>query len=167
MSLIKCLECEHEISDQAEICVKCGYPLNVKEPSDNSKSMLWHAVVKTKTPINVFALAMMACASILGASATQITDCYSHSAFTYTIHSFIAVSGMFFLAILFCRKGVYHPEDLDKVKPEILNVLGIDRPLLAAGLIASMMIAYGYYQYHIPNPCGPDSISFNVNLKVE
>ena len=119
--------------------------------------MLWNAVTKTKTPINVFALAMMACASVLGASATQIADCYSHSAFTYTIHSFIAISGMFFLAILFCRKGIYHPEDLDKVRPETLRDLGKDRPIIAAILIAAMMVAYGYYQYNIPHPCAPES----------
>ena len=26
--LIKCPECNHEISDQSDICVYCGYPLN-------------------------------------------------------------------------------------------------------------------------------------------
>jgi len=121
MSLIKCLECGQEISDQADICIKCGYPLSDKEMPFSKKRMLWGAVSKAKTPINIFALAMMACASVLGASATQISNCYSHSAFTYTIHSFLAISGMFFLAILFCRKGIYHPEDLGKTKPEVLE----------------------------------------------
>jgi hypothetical protein len=64
---------------------------------------------------------MMACASVLGASARQISDCYPLTAFTYTIHAFIALSGMFFLAILFFRKGIYHPQDLNKVKPEVLK----------------------------------------------
>lgn len=34
MALIKCPECEKEISDQAEICVGCGFPIN-KILSDN------------------------------------------------------------------------------------------------------------------------------------
>ena len=170
MSLIKCVECAQEISDQAELCVKCGHPLDVDKNPDNqnnSKNMLWHAVTKTKTPINVFALAMMACTSILGASATQITDCYSHYAFTYTIHSFIAISGMFFLAILFCRKGIYHPEDIDKVKPETLKSLGKDRPVIAAILIALMMTLYGYYQHKNPTPCGPEAVQINEQLLEE
>jgi hypothetical protein len=164
MSLVKCSECHQEISDQAEICIKCGRPLDAKETLDSNKSMLWSAVTKTRTPINVFALAMMACASVLGASSTQITDCYSHSAFTYTIHSFLAISAMFFLAILFCRKGMYHPDDLDKVRPETLRDLGKDRPIIAAFLIAAMMSGYGYYQYNISRPCETESSQPNKHL---
>jgi hypothetical protein len=164
MSLFKCVECDQEISDKADICVKCGYPLDAIKKSDSNKNILWNAVTKTKTPINVFALAMMACASLLGVSATQISDCYSHSAFTYTIHSFIAISGMFFLAVLFCRKGIYHPADLDKVKRETLKDLGKDRPFLAAILIAAMMVGYSYYQYKIPKPCDAEPIAINKNL---
>ena len=71
MSLVKCLECGQEISDQAEICVKCGRPLDAREESNSNRSMLWNAATKTRTPITVFAFAMMACASVPGASATQ------------------------------------------------------------------------------------------------
>lgn len=119
----------------------------------NKNSTPWNAVTKAKTPINIFAMAMMACASILGASATFINSCESLTAFTYTIHAFIAISGMFFLTLLFCRKGIYHPQDLSKVSPEVRNDLGKDNPIFAAILIAFMMLAYGYYQYKIPKPC--------------
>lgn len=154
MSLINCSECNQETSDQAQACVKCGHPL--EKAVQSQKKGLWNTVAKARTPINIFALAMMACASVLGASATQIADCYALTAFTYTIHSFIAVSGMFFLAILFCRKGIYHPEDLNKVKPEVLKELGTDKPIIAAILIAAMMSAYGYYQYSTDFPCSPE-----------
>ncbi|MDU0354902.1 hypothetical protein RS130_14175 [Paraglaciecola aquimarina] len=96
MSLVKCVVCEYEISDQAAYCIKCGHPLNNNQTSSSDISGIWHTVTQTRTPINIFALAMMACASVLGASATQISNCYSLTAFTYSIHSFIAVSGMFF-----------------------------------------------------------------------
>ena len=165
MSLINCLDCGQEISDQAEICVSCGRPMGDNAESPGKKNILWSVVGKARTPINVFALAMMACASVLGASATQISNCFSQTAFTYTIHAFIAVSGMFFLSILFCRKGIYHPEDLSKIKPEVLKDLGKDRPVVAAVLIALMMAAYGYYQFSITRPCGPDTLQHSQSIQ--
>ena len=153
MSLINCLDCGQEVSELAEKCVNCGRPLVDAKESPNKSSHIWSAVTKAKTPINIFALAMMACASVLGYSATQITGCDSRVAFTYTIHAFLAVSGMFFLAILFCRKGIYHPEDLNEVKPEVLKDLGKDRPIIVAVLIFIMLSAYGIYQFKTPNPC--------------
>jgi predicted ferric reductase len=123
MSLVKCFECGQEISDQAEICVKCGRPLDARGKSNSNKSMLWNAVTKTKTPINIFALAMMACASVLGASATQITGCYSHSAFTYTIHSFIAISGFFSWLFYFAGKEYITPKISTKSGLKHLEIL--------------------------------------------
>jgi hypothetical protein len=54
---------------------------------------------------------------------------------------------MFFLAILFCRKGIYHPEELNNVKPQVFEELGVDRPIIPAVLISLMMLGYGVYQY--------------------
>ena len=125
------------------------------ETKDKNSALL-NVANKAKTPINIFAIAMMACASILGGSATLVESCESLTAFTYTIHAFIAVSGMFFLAMLFCRKGIYHPQDLEKVSSEVRSELGRDRPVIAAVLIALMMLAYGYYQYTTPKPCLAD-----------
>lgn len=31
MAIIKCPECQKEISDQAEKCIGCGYPINKKD----------------------------------------------------------------------------------------------------------------------------------------
>lgn len=31
MALIKCPECGKEVSDQAEVCIHCGYPLTAKK----------------------------------------------------------------------------------------------------------------------------------------
>ncbi|MBL3527848.1 MAG: hypothetical protein JMN27_10695 [gamma proteobacterium endosymbiont of Lamellibrachia anaximandri] len=112
--------------------------------------------------ILIFAIAMMCCTSVLGGSATFVESCESQTAFTYTIHAFIAVSGMFFLTLLFCRKGIYHPEDLDKVSLEVRNDLGADRPFIAAALIAIMMFSYGAYQFNIDSPCRTD-LSENNN----
>ncbi len=122
------------------------------ETTEKDDSLL-KAANKARTPINIFAIAMMACASILGGSATLVDSCEALTAFTYTIHAFIGVSGMFFLAMLFCRKGIYHPQDLDKVSSEVRSELGKDRPIVAAVLISVMMLAYGYYQYTTPQAC--------------
>jgi len=132
--------------------VNCGRPSGQQNSPGNALS-LWAAVTKTKTPINVFALAMTVCASVLAHSATNIESCYASVAFTYTIHAFLAVSGMFFLAILFCRNGVYHPRDLEKIDPAVGSKLGEDRPVAAAVLISLMLFGYGVYQYNTDEPC--------------
>jgi len=148
MSLINCPECDQEISNKAVMCVKCGNPISQSTGSQQkSENAAWNAVTKSRTPINVFSLAMMACSAILGVSATQVGNTFSLTAFTYTLHIFIAVSGMFFATILFCRKGMYHPEDLAKAKEAGGEDLGQDKPILAAILIFIMVIAYGVYQW--------------------
>lgn len=87
---------------------------------------------------------MLACAAVFGFSATQIQE-NPLPAFTYSLHTFLAVTGMFFVTLLFCRKAIYHPDDLARSKE--LNVdLGPDRPLLAALLMGLMFFAYGAYQ---------------------
>lgn len=156
MSLIKCSECGQEISDKASMCVKCGCPVTDTAKASGNLNPLWDAVTKARTPINVFALAMMACAAVLGYSATKVSGCDARTAFTYTIHAFLAVSGMFFSAILFCRKGIYHPEELGKARREVLDDLGKDRPVIAAMIIILMLAGYAFYQYKNPNPCSPD-----------
>ncbi|RDH87194.1 MAG: hypothetical protein DIZ78_05155 [endosymbiont of Escarpia spicata] len=109
--------------------------------------------MQARTPINVFALAMMACAAILGASATQVTGCDARTAFTYTIHAFLAVTVMFFVTLLFYRKGIYHPLDLVNVKDGVVKDVGKDRPEVAAVIICLMLVGYAAYQFNRPDPC--------------
>jgi hypothetical protein len=68
---------------------------------------------------------------------------------------------MFFLAILFCRKGIYHPEELSNVKSEVFIELGADRPVIAAVLISLMMLAYGYYQSENTDTCETSASQHN------
>lgn len=147
MSLIKCPECQQEISDKAVVCVKCGNPAHKAFERQSHLNTAWNAVTKSRTPINVFALAMMACSAILGVSATQVHEICSLTAFTYTLHIFLAVSGMFFATILFCRKGMYHPDDLAKARQAGVDDLGEDKPVIAAMLIGIMVVSYGLYQW--------------------
>lgn len=58
MSLIKCPECKQEISDQACICIKCGNPISKTAEQQSSLNTAWNAVTTSRTPIDVFALAM-------------------------------------------------------------------------------------------------------------
>ncbi|MDQ7015237.1 MAG: hypothetical protein Q9N68_02555 [Gammaproteobacteria bacterium] len=147
MSMTNCEDCGQDISDQATMCIKCGCPLGSTTKASGIMDGAWAAVTRSKTPINLFAIAMMSCSAILGMSATQIENQYSLIAFTYTLHTFMSVTGMFFVTILFCRKGVYHPEDLAKAKREGITDLGEDRPVIAAVLIVLMLTAYGLYQF--------------------
>lgn len=142
MAMTNCENCTHEISDLSVACINCGHPLNTQHKHSNA----WEVVSRAKTPINIFAVAMMTCAAILGMSATQVNSPESLKAFTYTLHIFLAVTGMFFVTILFCRKGVYHPDDLAKAKREGLDDLGEDKPEIAAIAIGLMLLAYGLYQ---------------------
>jgi hypothetical protein len=151
MSLIKCSECNQEISNQAAICVKCGNPTNKSPEQGSHFNTAWNTVTKSRTPINVFALAMMACSAILGVSATEIDGICDLTAFTYTLHVFLAVSGMFFATILFCRKGMYHPEDLAKAKQAGIDEFGEDKPVIAAVLICIMIVSYGLYHWDSEN----------------
>lgn len=147
MAMTNCKDCGQEISERAASCVKCGCPLDDAPNGNGALNGAWAAVTRSRTPINLFAIAIMSCSAILGMSATQIESANSLIAFAYTLHVFIAVTGMFFVTILFCRNGVYHPDDLAKAKRDGVGDLGEDRPLMAAALIVLMMIGYGLYQY--------------------
>ncbi len=147
MGLIKCPECDYEISSQAIMCIKCGNPINKSTEPQSHLSAAWNAVTKSRTPINVFSLAMMACSAILGVSATQVSSEFALTVFTYTLHIFLAVSGMFFAILLFCRKGMYHPEELAKSKQAGADDLGQDKPVVAAVFIIIMLVSYGIYQW--------------------
>jgi hypothetical protein len=147
MGMSSCEDCGQDISDQAKMCIKCGRPLESSAKSLGIIDGAWAAVTRSKTPINLFAIAMMSCSSILGMSATRVESDNSLIAFTYTLHIFMAVTGMFFVTILFCRKGIYHPDDLAKAKREGITDMGEDKPIVAAVLIVLMLIAYGLFQY--------------------
>ncbi len=138
MALTKCPECTHENSDKALHCVSCGHPVETTIQASSP----WAAVTKAKTPINVFALAMMAGASVFGYSATKVEGAEALKAFTYSLHTFLAVVGMFFLTLLFCRSAIYHPDEVSRSH----TTLGQDKPGVAAGLIGLILIAYGLYQ---------------------
>lgn len=143
MALMKCADCGQEVSDAASACVKCGRPRDSAAPTGTWREA-WSATTRAKTPINVFALAMMACAAVFGVSATFLKE-DPLLAFTYSLHTFLAVSGMFFVTLLFCRKAIYHPDDLARSKDHNVD-LGPDRPVLAAILMGVMFFAYGIYQ---------------------
>ena len=146
MSLIKCTECNHDVSNRASYCINCGYPITKNDHLSETRDTMWTTVTKSKTPINVFALAMMACSSVMGVSSTNVHDAFALKAFTYSLHIFLAVSGMFFATILFCRKGLYHPADLATAKRAGVDDLGSDNPVIAAVIICLMVLFYGLYQ---------------------
>lgn len=144
MSLEECKDCGRDVSDKALSCPGCGRPSEAMEAKASETSSAWKAVEKVRTPINVFAFAMMACAAVFGFSATRISE-DALSAFTYSLHTFLAIAGMFFVCLLFCRRAIYHPDDLTAAKEKGVE-LGEDRPVLAAILIGIMLLAYGIYQ---------------------
>ena len=39
MSLVKCPECNHEVSTFAEVCPNCGYPLKAKPPAKQDENL--------------------------------------------------------------------------------------------------------------------------------
>ena len=63
MDTIKCSECGQDLARDAIMCIKCGHPLTHTSGQVSKTEQMWDAVIKARTPINVFALAMMACAA--------------------------------------------------------------------------------------------------------
>jgi hypothetical protein len=149
VSLIKCPDCDHDVSDEASVCIHCGRPLKSVPGKRPALSNAWDAVTRSRTPINVFALAMMACAAVLGASSTQIDNVCDLTAFTYTLHIFLALCGMFFATVLFSRRGIYHPADLAKAKQSGMLDLGRDHPVVAAVFICLMVAGYTGYRVYV------------------
>ena len=113
--------------------------------TDNKTPSPWTAVTRARTPINVFALAIMACAAVLGGAASQIDNPCDLQAFTYTLHIFLAVTGMFFAVLLFIRRGIYHPNDLAQADKRGTK-LGVDQPVLAAVFVFTLVAGYAFYQ---------------------
>ena len=147
MALQSCQDCGQQISDQAPACPHCGCPGAPGNPmGTGERPGPWSAVLRARTPINLFSLAMMACAAVLGVSATSVDGACSLIAFTYTLHVFLAITGMFFVTLLFNRGGIYHPDDLARARREGEMDPHRDRPGVAAALIAVMLAAYGVYQ---------------------
>lgn len=54
MALIKCPECNKEISDKAEICVHCGYPISKWIKEENSDSSQSNEDIKDDNPNNIY-----------------------------------------------------------------------------------------------------------------
>jgi len=131
MALIECEDCKNPISDQAPHCIHCGRPIQeteIKKAEVKAPDAMWSVTRQIKTPINVFALAMMTCAAVLGASATTVETQYELTAFTYTLHIFLAICGMFFATLLFAKGSIYHPEEIAKAQQNGFNLAGKDNP---------------------------------------
>ena len=148
MSLVDCPVCSEKVSDQAVTCCHCAQPLKTNAPDTAGNTSAWQTVSQAKTPINVFAIAMMISASVLGirGSFLEKDNLQALEGFTYSLHIFLAVCGMFFMVLLFCRKGMYHPDALIRAKQSGLNNFGEDRPMVAAIFIVVMVVAYGFFQ---------------------
>lgn len=54
MALIHCPECNKEVSDKAEICVHCGYPISKWIKEENSGSSQSNEDIKDDNPNNIY-----------------------------------------------------------------------------------------------------------------
>ena len=54
MALIKCPECNKEVSDKSEICVHCGYPISKWIKEENSDSSQSNEDIKDDNPNNIY-----------------------------------------------------------------------------------------------------------------
>ena len=148
MNLVDCPVCSKKVSDQAVTCCHCGHPLETGAHNNSENTSAWQTISKAKTPINVFAIAMMISASILGirGSFLEKDNLQALAGFTYSLHIFLAVCGMFFMVLLFCRQAMYHPDALARAKQSGISNFGEDRPMVAAIFIVLMVVAYGLFQ---------------------
>ena len=61
MALIKCPECNNQISDQADSCPKCGYELKAKKVNDSKTS----GAVTSKINFKYLAIILIIVAAVL------------------------------------------------------------------------------------------------------
>ena len=142
MSLDKCPDCHHEVSDQAISCVKCGRLTAFGLKRQGTVSSMWDIIARLRAPINVFAFAMMAAAAIFGMYAVDVMSDNDLQAFAFALHVFLAIAGMFFVTLLFCPGRIYHPKDLEGI-----TLLEKNRPEWAVAIIVAMILIYGVYQW--------------------
>ena len=75
MAIIKCPECQHDISDKASVCPHCGYPLEPKDKSDPETKITSKDSFPTSKKVVGTAIATIVGLVIIGISISNANNC--------------------------------------------------------------------------------------------
>lgn len=113
--------------------------LNIKEFPGKIPAIL----TAVGTPLKFFGLAAILCLPVFSVAAAKVSTQFSYDAFIYTLHTYLAVVGMFTLVSLFSPRSLYHPKELEGInsytQPPKYNPL---IPCLIALTALAMYLAY-------------------------
>jgi hypothetical protein len=121
--------CAKIIRDLAPVATWYGLinnPLEIFRMSENMdknneiENKNYSAIISSlRSPMSVFGLAMLICNAVFSTSAAIMGDL---DAFTYSIHTFLAIVFLFVIIAVWSPRTLYHPvdlKDLEKELPEI------------------------------------------------
>jgi len=96
------------------------------------------------TPLKFFGLASILCLPVFSIAATFVRDRLSYDAFIYTLHTYLAVVGMFALISLFSPRSLYHPRELHDMQAR--DLLPRHNPVLPCAIALIALAMYLTYQ---------------------
>ena len=91
------------------------------------------------TPLKFFGLVAILCLPVFSIAAANVRDKLSFYAFIYTLHTYLAVVGVFALICLFSPRSLYHPKELLEIHDP--KLLPKQHPV-AACVIALVALAF-------------------------
>jgi len=78
----------------------------------------WPKIIRQiSSPMRFFGLVILVCSSIFGVAAAFSEE---EDAFTYSIHMFLAIVGIFILTAIWSPASLYHPQELKDIDKENL-----------------------------------------------
>jgi hypothetical protein len=94
-----------------------------------------------RSPMSVFGLAMLICNAVFATSAAIMRDL---NAFTYSIHTFLAIVFLFVIIAVWSPRTLYHPADLAGLEKEVPEIKHSREIITLVMLLA--VFSYAYYQ---------------------
>jgi len=76
-------------------------------------------IASLKSPLSVFGLAMLICNAVFSVSAAVMNNL---EAFTYSIHTFLAIVFAFVIIAIWSPRSLYHPSELVGLDKELAEI---------------------------------------------
>lgn len=96
------------------------------------------------TPLKFFGLVAMLCLPVFSLAAANVRDKLSYDAFIYTLHTYLAVVGMFALISLFSPRSLYHPKEIQDLHNQ--GLLPKHHPIIPCIIALASLAMYLLYQ---------------------
>jgi len=132
-----------------------------EEDNKIEKSNYPAIISSLKSPLSVFGLAMLVCNAVFSISAGIMG---SLDAFTYSIHTFLAIVYSFIIIAIWSPRSLYHPSELAGIENQLPDIKH-SRLIITIVLLVSVFSYAGYQVYKINHPLNNSITTDNQNLK--